>query len=162
MSILSKIKPEHIAEMRFHDCGDLSLQRPNSDRALFIVLKEGIGYDRQKGPYVAPEPALLTASRVRADSAGVPNADSLPRHRFRLLGVFDEETGFPVAAADVVDVRTGWKVATSATGAASLFFLPEAGGTIRVVKAGYVAQELPVAISPADTLPITLLLARVK
>jgi len=40
--------------------------------------------------------------------------------------------------------------------------LPDGGGTVRLVRAGYRTREVPVIISPADTLPITLLLAKAR
>ena len=52
LSVLSTIKPEHIASMEYKDCGDMSLGLVNSNSALFIVLKPGVGYSDTRGSYV--------------------------------------------------------------------------------------------------------------
>ena len=159
LSILASIRPEHVAEMRGTDCADLSLQRPGSTSAVFVVLKPGIAFEPGVGSYVvdaergvAPPPPV----------AASPAAERLAPYRLRLLGVFDEESGTPVDSVDVVDVRTGWKTRTTDTGTASLGFLAEGANTVRLVRPGYRTLELPVTISPADTLPITVVLAKVK
>ena len=40
-AVLASIRPEHVDEMRYHDCDDLSLQRANAESALFVTLKPG-------------------------------------------------------------------------------------------------------------------------
>jgi hypothetical protein len=52
-SVLASIKPEHIAQMTYHDCMDMSVGKVGSDRAIFIVLKPGIEYDPGSGSRVA-------------------------------------------------------------------------------------------------------------
>jgi hypothetical protein len=52
LSILESIKPEHIETMEYHDCGDMSMGAVNSNSAIFIVLKPGIGYSDVRGSYV--------------------------------------------------------------------------------------------------------------
>lgn len=148
---LASIKPEHVAEIRYHDCDDLSLQRANSESALFITLKPGIGYEQGVGSYVAEE---------GVDDASVTDAPS--RYRFRLLGVFDAESGAPLEGVEVMDVRTGARMNTSDTGTAHLAFLPDGGGTVRLSRPGYQPIELPVKISPTDTIPITLIMSRAR
>lgn len=171
MSVLGRIKPEHVAEIRAHDCGDLSLQRANAESAIFVTLKPGIRFEPDVGSYVADEAALAATVGLAAreepaasvDSiapAPTPGVEVLPAYRFRVLGVYDAESGQPVADATVLDVRTGARTTTSSTGTAALALLPEGGGTVRIERAGYRAQELAVVIAPGETLPITLLLTR--
>jgi hypothetical protein len=54
--VLSKIKPEHIAQMRRIDCDEPSPfrnpPRLGTEDALFVVLKAGIGFDLDNGSYV--------------------------------------------------------------------------------------------------------------
>lgn len=80
-------------------------------------------------------------------------------YRYRLLGVFDARTGEAVVGAEVSDVLSGTKMLTSNTGTVSLFFLPDGGSLVRIRKLGYEVQTMPVAISPADTTPLTIVLS---
>jgi hypothetical protein len=75
-----------------------------------------------------------------------------------VLGVFDANTGAPVAGADVIDLLTGESARTTKTGTVALVFLPDGGDLVRIRKFGYRMQTMMVAISPADTVPITVLL----
>ena len=49
---LALSRAEHIEEVTYHDCTDMSVERPHADMAMFIVLKPGIGYDVSRGSYV--------------------------------------------------------------------------------------------------------------
>ncbi len=177
---LLTIKSEHIAEMRVTDCGESPAELAASSSALFITLKPGVDYREGLGSYVkgtdvmkrvlppgalaAADPSAAPADATATSDIALPMqvAERLPLHRLRLVGVYDEESGAPLAGVDVVDVRTGSRTTTTTTGTATLAHLPEGGGTVRLVRAGYRTLELPVAISPADTLPLTLLLAKEK
>ncbi len=100
--------------------------------------------------------ALSPASRVHAQAAPAPAI--VPTYRYRILGVFDEASGVPVEGAEVIDIASGTKATTTSTGTVSLIFLPDGGSLVRIRKIGYEVQTFPVAISPNDKSPITILL----
>jgi hypothetical protein len=53
LTIMSEIKPEHIEEMNYVDCNDFSMPGTRGIAALYVVLKEGIGFDPGgRGSYV--------------------------------------------------------------------------------------------------------------
>jgi hypothetical protein len=171
---LLTIKSEHIAEIRATDCGESPAEMAASSSALFITLKPGVDYREGLGTYVkgtdvgretvlADRPAAeADATAVAAEPPALPMvaAERLPVHRLRLLGVFDAESGAPLPGVAVVDVRSGSRTVTSGTGTATLALLPEGGGTVRLEREGYAPRELTVTIAPADTVPVTALLAR--
>jgi len=151
LSILHSIKPEHIAEITYHDCFDASIGKPHDSMAMFIALKPGIGYDEGVGSYVvADRPARIARSEL----------DTLPRFRFRVVGVFDGATGDPLPNVDVIDTLTGTSAKTTATGTVSLFYVPVGVRPIRLHLVGYRDTTLTVTISPADTLALTLIMSR--
>lgn len=95
----------------------------------------------------------------RPDSTAKPAANT---YRYRLLGVFDDQSGDPIEGVEVADVLNGNKSLTSKTGTVSLFFLPDGGGIVRLRKVGYEVQTLTVPISPADTTPVTVVLSHAQ
>lgn len=158
-AILSMIKPEHIQEMTYSDCFEKSVKVNRGSNAVFIILKPGVGYSYEEGSYVLdPVPNRPRPSRpaAGADSAAAP----FPSWRVRILGVFDNDTGEAVEGVEVVDVLTGTKATTTKTGTVSLAFLPEGNSELRVQKAGYKPISLEISISPRDTVPITLTMAK--
>jgi hypothetical protein len=52
VSVLADIPPEHIQELTYRDCMDQSMAMIGTTDALFIVLKPGIGYQRDVGSFV--------------------------------------------------------------------------------------------------------------
>jgi hypothetical protein len=150
-SALEKIRPEHIDEMNYVDCRDnTSTEMARGQNALFVTLKPGVAYDPVRGSYVSNE-ASFDAPEATA---------TLPLYRYRVLGVFDLETGDPVAGVDVVDLATGTMAKTSPTGTVSLLFLPVGASTVELRRAGYATQKVDLTISPRDTVPLTLVLNR--
>jgi hypothetical protein len=153
ITVLSEIKPEHIAEMTYLDEFDNTVGKIGSQGALFIVLKPGVTYEPGKVSYVSADNA--------APSTSLPApVASLPAYRFRLLGVFDRDTGEPIDSAYVIDMTTGTKARTTATGTVSLVFLPEGTSPVRITKPGYDDLSLAVEISAEAINPLTLLMVR--
>jgi hypothetical protein len=148
LSILHSVKPEHIAEVTYHDCFDMSVGKNRSDMAMFIVLKPGVGYDDSRGSYVVADEAPTTAHEL----------DALPRYRFRLLGVYDSDSGDPLPEVAVIDTLSGTSARTTATGTVSLFFVPEGMRGVRLHRDGYRDTTVSISISPADTIPLTMTL----
>jgi hypothetical protein len=69
----------------------------------------------------------------------------------RLIGVFDDATGLPIAGAEIIAVATGVKVTTLETGLVKFVF-PGSGTTeLLVRKPGYVERMFPAVVSSADT-----------
>lgn len=157
--ILSVIKPEHIAEMTYNDCFEKSAQVNRGGNAVFIILKPGVGYSYEDGSYVV-DPENPRQRSARTSRAGDSASTGVEPWRFRILGVFDNDTGESIEGAEIVDVLTGTTATTTKTGTVSLTFLPEGGSELLVKKAGYKPITIEVLISPRDTVPITLRLAK--
>lgn len=100
--------------------------------------------------------AALPAQTAAQDTAAKPKTYA---YRYRVLGVFDAASGDPVEGVEVIDVLNGNKALTTKTGTVSLMFLPDGGSLVRLRKVGYEMQTMTVAISPADTTPLTVVLA---
>src|SRR5579872_2206085 len=87
---------------------------------------------------------------TRSDSSAATQRGVVPAYRYRVLGVFDEETGAPIADVQVTDVLNGTSALTTITGTVSLMFLPDGGSLVRLRKVGYAVQTFMVTISPAN------------
>jgi hypothetical protein len=98
---------------------------------------------------------VCAATPMRAQSPVIP----LAPYRARILGVFNAQTGDPIEGASVTDILSGTSALTTITGTVSLAFLPDSGSIVRVQKIGYKPATAMVAISPKDTVPITVLLS---
>ena len=154
MTVLSEIKPEHIAEMTYVDELDASIGKIGSEGGLFIVLKDGVVYEPGKESYIPDVPVK--------PAPAAPAPSTMPPYRFRLLGVYDAQTGDPIEGAFVTDLTTGTKARTTSTGTVSLAFLPEGTTPVRISKEGYEDLSIGVEISSGTTTPLTLILARKK
>ncbi len=109
------------------------------------------------GVAAAPAAAQKSASGGR-DTSGVYDPGAAPAYRYRLLGVYDVNTGLPLDSVQVSDVMTGLSMMTTSTGTVSLIFLPEGGSLVRLRKLGYAMQTFMVPIAPADTTPVTVVM----
>jgi hypothetical protein len=98
--------------------------------------------------------SFFAASDLSAQGTGTE--PTLPPYRYRLLGVYDAQSGDPIEGAEVVDMLSKTSALTTKTGTISLFFLPDGGGIVRIRKLGYQPITMPLAISPADTVPVTV------
>lgn len=99
-------------------------------------------------------PALchpLEAQNVRPDTG-----HAVAGNHGRILGVYDDKSGAPIAGADVIDLLTGDHAVTSETGAASLWFVRGKGSLVAVRKIGY--EPWQSIVDPTDTTPITVVL----
>ncbi len=94
---------------------------------------------------------------ARPDSV---RAAMMPAYRYRVLGVYDEESGSPIEGVQVLDILNGNSVETTKTGTVTLAFLPDGGSLVRLRKVGYGVQTLTVPISPSDTAPLTIVMTK--
>ena len=159
-SVMASIHPEHIDEVNFADCNDTSVDMVKGNSALFVTLKPGVAYDPGIGSYVLEQTALAPNDRAAVNDAAMSTKPA--PYRNRLLGVYDEQTGEPVAGVEVADSTSGTFATTTVTGTVSLAFLPDGISTLVIRKTGYAPLRFPIVISPKDTLPITLTLAKPK
>jgi hypothetical protein len=79
-----------------------------------------------------------------------------------MLGLYDAETGNPIADAMVKEMATGSFVKTSATGTISLVFLAEGKSPLHITRDGYRDLDLEVEINPTLRAPLTLVMERQK
>src|SRR5437764_8558899 len=107
------------------------------------------------GSAALPAPSTCQLPPTSVPARGV---DTTPSFRRRLLGVFDRGTGEPIEGVRVVDVISRVTAITTRTGTVSLVFLPEGASVLRFEKIGYQPQLHAIEISPADTVPLTILL----
>ena len=159
-SVMASIHPEHIEEVNFADCNDTSVDKVKGNSAIFVTLKPGVAFKPGVGSFVVEENALAPNDRAAVNEAALNTKPST--YRNRLLGVYDELTGEPIAGAQIADSTSGTFATTTTTGTVSLLFLPEGMSTLVVRKAGYAELHFPVVISPRDSLPITLTLTKPK
>ena len=108
--------------------------------------------------YAVAAAFVAGAGTGRAQTPPKPDSSASIRYRFRLLGVYDAQTGDPLEGVEVGDVLSKASAMTTKTGTVSLFFLPDGGALVRLRKIGYETQTLAVSITPADTIPITVAL----
>jgi hypothetical protein len=102
------------------------------------------------------------SSDAATPSRSAPRAVRLdgPSGHHRVVGVFDGESGEPLAGTAVRDSATGKSALTSATGTVSLAFVPRSNAVIQIDHTGYERVSVPVSLTLTDTLPVTIVLRR--
>ena len=100
--------------------------------------------------------ALLGAFAALGAQSPAASSGPLPAYRGRILGVYNAESGEPIEGAEVIDALSKTKALTTKTGTVSLVFLPDGGSMVRVQKIGFQPMTTVIAISPADTVPMTI------
>ncbi len=104
---------------------------------------------------------LVVAASLLLVAVSTPRTTGAQASRLangRILGVFDNATGLPMADVEVLDLATKTKTVTSTSGAATLAFL-DAGVTVLAVrKVGYKEKMVPLSVSARDTESVTVLL----
>jgi hypothetical protein len=96
---------------------------------------------------------VLTSSLAGQTAQQTP--DTTDHGRARLIGVYDSQTGEPVAGVQVSDAYSGTYATTTATGTALLTFLTFRGtaGFVELRKLGY--QPAQILVSRSDSAPMT-------
>lgn len=87
---------------------------------------------------------------------GAPALSAAQESRARLVGVFDWDSGTPIAGAEVVLLGTTLRWQTSAQGVAALSGAPAGSWLLQVRRLGYRAHTEAIVISPSDTIPVTV------
>ncbi|MDE3174452.1 MAG: hypothetical protein KGN74_15385 [Gemmatimonadota bacterium] len=95
---------------------------------------------------------------ARAQNASPPPDSTAGAVHFRLVGVFDEETGEPIEGADVKDVISGLVTRTTPSGAAALFYTTSNHTLVTIRKIGYRPVVMGIGTGPADSTPVTVTL----
>jgi hypothetical protein len=103
---------------------------------------------------------VACASLARAQAA--PPAEPASVFRGRVVGVFDELTGDPIAGVEVRNLLNGASALTTRTGTVLLNFVDTTGGLVTFRKLGYEQLTLVVANSVRDTTPMSLTLKPVS
>jgi hypothetical protein len=65
ITMLSEIRPEHIAEMNYRDCFDDNMKRIGANNALFVTLKPGVAYRQGRGTFVVGDTAAVVSRENR-------------------------------------------------------------------------------------------------
>ena len=146
--------------MNYVGCADTkSADMSRAQNGLFVVLKRGVSFEPGRGSFVVASDVAVEQPGTAVVAEGVVNGSSA-NFRSRIAGVFDDESGSPVAGVNVVDLKSSTFATTTSSGTVSLAFLPEGTSEISVRRAGYAELRLTVNISPLDTVPLTLVIKR--
>jgi hypothetical protein len=95
---------------------------------------------------------------LAASAQAQQHSDSVRVRAGRLVGVYDANSGQPLADVSITNVATGLSAKTTSTGTLSLFFVDTAGGMLRVRKVGYKPLTMLATNGSQDTTPLTVLL----
>jgi hypothetical protein len=97
----------------------------------------------------------------RTEDAGERSGAVQPVRRLdRVLGLFDGETGDPIAGAAVTDSASGLTAKTTATGTVSLAFLASSRAVLLIRAQGYPDVRTELRLTFSDTIPVTMILHR--
>jgi hypothetical protein len=105
-----------------------------------------------RSTFIAVVAVVLAFAAVRV------RAQAPAPHVGRVIGIYDDATGQPLAGVEVKDLETGTKTMTSESGAATLAFLRPGTSLLQLRKLGYAGKLQPVVSSATDTASITVLL----
>jgi hypothetical protein len=64
-SILTSIRPEHVAEMTFNDCFESYIKINHGANSVFVILKPGVGFEPGLGSYVEEDTTTSAAPAKR-------------------------------------------------------------------------------------------------
>jgi hypothetical protein len=102
--------------------------------------------------------AAIAGGAVAARGQAPVASEKLAAYRHRILGVYSAESGDPIEGAEVVDLLSRTTARTTKTGTVTLSFLSEGGNLVRIQKIGFTPVVLTIAISPSDTVPLTIVM----
>jgi hypothetical protein len=140
-----------IAYVQFVDCFDRSLEDADHPgaRHVYVTLKPGAHY--------SPSHGLQIDSSATRDAGTLADSGKAMRvARGKLIGIYDEVSGDPIAGVEVKDVGSGMFVHTTVTGTASLFFARTDATILGLSKLGYRPMTMLIGDPWADTIPITM------
>ena len=102
---------------------------------------------------------MAAPARAQSNGGKPIKTVSIPGYRFRVLGVYDENTGAPIDGVEVRDLLSGNSAMTTSTGTVSLIFVPDGGSMVRLRKLGYATQTLFVSIDSTSRAPVTAVMS---
>src|SRR5262249_27732135 len=92
--------------------------------------------------FVKDVPGSNDATSLNGRAPKVVRLDG-PSGHHRVIGVFDGDSGEPVAGAAVRDSASGRSAVTTATGTVALTFVPRSSAAIQIEHSGYERASLP-------------------
>jgi hypothetical protein len=96
VQVFREIKPEHVAELHYRDCRDISMEGPGDNNAVYIVLKPSVVYKFGQPSYVPDSAAPRPPIAATTPTTSILAQPTLASFRPRLVGVLDMDCGLPV------------------------------------------------------------------